>query len=228
MIGLTGATGRLGQAILRQSPNIVPFGRAVPQTRVSVLIHAAAPRAHDEIGLALFGAYNLAIRQYCNRYKPKLVSVGSCWQILDGTCRDTTYAALKRRQADLFADAVHVIPYWIYGEGRGFISEVASALRRGETITSAGEQARDFMHVDDVARDVLHAMDLEAGRIVSSCTTIPVRPVDLLLHFGWNATILEPEPTATLAYPYESISAPRHNVYDYLDEQARHAKAAQR
>lgn len=215
MIGLTGATGRLGQAILKQT-NALPFGRTIPNSKVSVLIHAAAPPPTGTT--ATFSTYNLAIRQYCNRHKPRIINIGSCWQILQGTCQDTDYTKVKRRQADLFAEATHVIPYWVFGGGRGFISDITTAIQRGTSIPAAGEQPRDFIHVDDVATDVLNAIDLPAGHTIASCTTIPTRPVDILLHLGWEPNINEPQPTATLRYPHPTISQPTRNVYQYIHD----------
>jgi hypothetical protein len=42
MIGVTGASGALGKALLRRFPGALPIGRVMPSVPVNLLIHAAA------------------------------------------------------------------------------------------------------------------------------------------------------------------------------------------
>jgi hypothetical protein len=216
MIAITGSSGRLGQSLLKIVPDAFEIKRTIPNEKFNVIIHAATPRqVMNKEEIKNFNQFNIELRKYCDRYKPHIINIGSCWQILQGSCYDTDYAVMKRNQSDLFFDAVTVIPYWIYGEQKGFIFDVKQMMMGNIKISSAGKELRDFIHVDDVAKDIINAIDYSEGTF-ASCTKISVSPVEILKKLGYNIPGKEPYPTAKLSYPIEVISNPQINLWDYI------------
>ncbi len=76
--------------------------------------------------------------------------------------------AFARMYANAFALPVTVLrPSVVYGPGqapRMLIPQVMQALREGREVpTTAGEQTRDFIHVDDLARGILAALTAPAS-----------------------------------------------------------------
>ena len=214
LIGVTGASGLLGSAIMRAIPDAIPIGRSIPTERFDAIIHAAKPR--DITQAWQMDGFNLALRQYCNRHRPRLVVVGSCWQILEGSSLHTEYAKMKRKQAGLFPEATHVVPYWIYGEGAGFPWRLVEAMRQGRTFMSAGSMERDFIYVDDVARDVVTALGYQPGETFASCTGLRVSPADLASGLGFEVFEREPEPSTILAYPLGRMSNPETDLRNWI------------
>jgi nucleoside-diphosphate-sugar epimerase len=82
-----------------------------------------------------------------------------------------------------------VRPFMVYGEGqspRSLLSQVIDAARsRRELPTTPGEQTRDFVRVDRVARDVLAVAVAEPfapGAVCNSCTGVETSVRDVLAH----------------------------------------------
>lgn len=214
MIGVTGATGRLGQAIAELTP-IIPIGRTMPTERIPVIIHAATIRGRSQADADDFQHFNTALTDYCDKHDPLVVNIGSCWQILPGTCREQPYTRLKNAQESMLPQARHVIPYWIYGPQKGFIHDLKTHLQGGTPLTHAGTEPRDFIHVHDVARAALTAASLPPGRYAVA-TGQPLNPHELATGYGIHLTIREDPITATLAYPLPFIGRPTITVHDYL------------
>lgn len=214
MIGVTGASGRLGSILMQRLPDALPIARRVPSDRMSLIIHTATPR--DINNPVTIDGFNLALRQYCNLYKPRMIVVGSCWQILEGETHDTPYAQMKRRQTALFPEATHVIPYWIYGPGKGFIYKVAQALAGIGELSTAGIADRDFISVHDVATDIISSTDLETEKCYASCTEAPISPVALARNLGLNPQPVEPHPQTILSYPLARIAKHETDITEWV------------
>lgn len=167
MIGVTGASGHLGQAIMDLLPDAYPIGRTMPDVQLSGLIHAAAPNYKDEEAVVKFHEFNQQIHEYLIEARlRRIVVVGSWWQIATGSCRDLLYTKLKDHQKRMFP-AVHIMPYSIYGDearaGRGFIPQLIEAIREGKQLQGLSDQRRDFIHVSDVARACIIGLDAPRG-----------------------------------------------------------------
>lgn len=213
-VGITGASGQLGQALMRRFPHAIPIAHRMPSERVGLLIHAACPVWNDEHSVMEFDRFNLAVRQYVNTYKPKMVNVGSWWQYAEGDCRDLSYTRLKDRQRDMFPEAAHLVAYSIYGEQKGFVKAVIDHITGGPRLESVGTQWRDFIHADDVAV----AVEVTAGLTGTwaACTREPVRTDALLRSFGVDLPIVEQSPTARLAYKHAVISTGPNRVHEFM------------
>lgn len=215
MIGVTGATGRLGSKVLDLIPDALSIGRRIPTDHLSAIIHCAVskdPHALD--------GFNLALRQYCNLHKPKLVIVGSCWQLLAGDTYDLEYSVAKRKQSRLFAEATEVVPFWIFGEGKGFIWQVVQAVKGEVVLESAGLRERDFVWVNDVARDLVTALDCTGG-MVGSYTDRTIRPAHLAEHFGLSVDWKEPFPSTILEYGIPQLGDNYRSAFDWVAEKIR-------
>ncbi len=168
MIGITGATGHLGSVLLDMLPDSEPIGRTIPDQRYDAIIHTAAPNYKDADAVLTFRDYNRALEDHIRRYPPDvLIVTGSWWQHAAGDCTDLLYTMLKNEQTRIFPQAVHVIPFSIYGEqarpGRGFIPQLIHAIRYGTTLQGLSAEPRDFIHVTDVALAHIRALDAPRG-----------------------------------------------------------------
>ena len=218
MIGLTGATSRLGQAIMRLYPGVVvPIGRVMPAESLPVIIHAATIRGRSESDAAEFMPFNDCVAEYATRHGSKVVNVGSCWQLLAGTCQDQPYTRLKNQQEALLPGAVHVYPYHIYGPSKGFVYEVKRHLQGGSPLGFVGTFPLDLVYVDDVARACVSAVGLPTGRYAIA-SGIPTRPLDLLNRYGLSAPVRDDVVTSELAYPLPIIGNTLVTVDDYLQD----------
>lgn len=214
-VGITGASGQLGQALMRRYPQAIAIGHRLPDDPVDVLIHAACPNWTVDRSVTDFYRFNLAVMQYQRRWQPKVVNVGSWWQVAVGSCRYLTYTRLKDYQQALFPDAVHVVAYSIYGPSKGFSRVISDHVTGRRPMPSVGTAWRDFIHVDDVATAVEKAIDLPPGRY-SACTAEPVRLDAVASAFGINVPTENLEPRADLRYPLERIPLITRRLSDHI------------
>jgi hypothetical protein len=220
MIAVTGATGRLGKAILQINPEAQPIYRSVPNTHFDVIIHAATMRGMTAQHAEEFHTFNIELARYAERHNPTIVNVGSCWQILEGKCQQQAYTLMKNQQQSLFSQAIHVIPYWIFGPERGFIFDLKQHIHGTKTLTFTGSELRDFIYVDDVARTCLNAITMQPGRYCAASKTV-INPNALAREYGIDFPIREDDITAELAYPLPVISSISTTVADYLNGSGR-------
>ena len=218
MIGITGTTGRLGKEIVKILPEAIPIGRSIPNEKYSILLHCAAPRANNNEAIKEFTNFNIELRKYCDRYNPKIINVGSCWQILRGNSYTTEYAMLKRQQTEMFPEATHIIPYWIYGEERGFIYDLTQSILKNKNINTAGYWDRDFVCVTDVAKDIVKAIDLD-NTMYASCTQQLIRPFLLAHHYNIKVEPKEPYIWTLVDYPLQFVPNSKYiSVYEWIEQ----------
>lgn len=204
MIGVTGASGHLGSVILELLPDAVPIGREIPDIPFEAVIHTAAPDYRDDAAVAAFVAFNLQLAHHLRRHPVEaLVVTGSWWQHAVGSCTSLPYTLLKASQTALFPQAVHLLPYSIYGDdarqGRGFVPQLIQAIRGESRLVALSTQLRDFIHVRDVALAHIRALDVRDG-VYAVCTGVAGSPMDLARLFGLQAMILADIPSAHPRY----------------------------
>lgn len=217
-VAITGASGALGQSLLRRFPDAIPVGHHMTDEPVDVLIHAACPDWRDERDVDDFGRFNLAVLQYVRRHRPTvMVNVGSWWQIAEGECRRLPYTRMKDYQQDIFPDARHVIAFSIYGPVKGFALEVVRHVTGERRMTSVGTPWRDFIHADDVAEAIATATTLPPG-VYSACSGEPVTVSSVARSFGIDVPIREQGPTAELRYGPANIAVPTISMADYIGQ----------
>lgn len=202
MIAVTGASGHLGSVIVDMLPDVEPIGREIPDIQYEAIIHTAAPDYRDDDAVLAFRAFNEDLERHIERHPPEvLIVTGSWWQHGIGSCRDVLYTRLKDEQMRMFPQAIHLLPYSIYGDdprpGRGFIPQLIRAIRGEITLTGLSDQPRDFVHVSDVALAHIRALDLARG-VYSICTGEAITPEDLAYRFGVVGPLLDEYP---IAYP---------------------------
>jgi len=214
MIGITGASGQLGQTLMGRWPESLPIGRLMPTKRLDVLIHAACPKWHDNQAVDDFRRFNDQVLAYVLAWEPLVINLGSWWQLADGSCQDLPYVKLKHEQEQMLPTARHLYPYHIYGEVKGLIHDILE----GVEITTVLDEPLDFIHVSDVARGVDACLDKPAGRyaVYTKVLTYPDQLVP-------SAVVKPREFTALTTYPLPSIIEPWVNLKDYL---ARHRDAS--
>lgn len=188
MIGITGATGHLGSVLLDMLPDSEPIGRTIPDRPYEAIIHTAAPNYRDAKAVLDFRDYNRALEDHVRRHRPQvLIVTGSWWQHADGNCRDLLYTMLKNEQARTFREAIHVLPYSIYGEqarpGRGFVPQLIDSIRWGTSLKGLSAEPRDFIHVTDVALAHIRALDAPRGTYLAA-TGYVTTPRDLAHRYG--------------------------------------------
>lgn len=224
MIGVTGASGHLGQALLALLPDAYPIGRTLPDIPLAGIIHAAAPDYRDDEAVILFHDFNIALQQYIHHnHIRRVVIVGSWWQFAEGEARQLLYTLMKDHQRRMFP-GTHVIPYSIYGDearpGRGFIPQLIHAINGSHSLTGLSDQPRDFIHVTDVARACVIALDVPRGTYTAA-TLRSETPRQIAARYGITAPDYTEHPTATPRYPVPQVPAWRPLIT--TDDHIRHA-----
>jgi dTDP-4-dehydrorhamnose reductase len=210
MIGVTGATGHLGQAICGMFPDTYQIRYNMPDIPLAGIIHAAAPNYHDDDAVIRFHDFNHELNTYLSDYRVRrIVIVGSWWQHAVGTCRDLLYTKLKDHQRRVFP-GTHVIPFSIYGDearpGRGFIPQLIEATNGTTTLAGLSNQPRDFIHVSDVARACVIALDAPRGTYIAA-TRRTESPRAIAARYGVMAADYVEQPTAIPRYLARPVPA---------------------
>jgi nucleoside-diphosphate-sugar epimerase len=221
MIGVTGASGHLGQALMDLIPDAYPIGRTMPDIELTGLIHAAAPNYRDDSTVIQFEEFNQEIQKYLTESKlQRIVIVGSWWQISEGNCREVLYTKLKERQTRMFS-AVHIIPYSIYGDGarvgRGIIPQIIQSIKTGEPLIGLSKEPRDFIHVKDVAAACLVALDSPRGVYMAGWGKSS-SPLDIAARYGLKVPEFVGYPDAELVYPLERLPEwePKIRLHEHI------------
>ena len=214
-VAVTGATGALGRALMRRYPDAIAVGHQMPDEPVDVLIHAACPNWRQEEQVKRFYAFNLEVKAYVLDHRPRMVNVGSWWQVADGMCRHLSYTRLKDHQQQMFPDAAHVIAYSIFGPDKGFGLDVADHIAGRRVMRTIGSAWRDFIHVDDVAEAIDTATRLPAG-VYAACSGQPVRVSAVLASFGIHLPKAEMPPQAELRYPVQNIAPTTVHLSEFI------------
>lgn len=214
-VGITGASGALGRALMRRFPDAIAIGHEMPDERVDLLIHAACPDWRNEQAVKDFDAFNAQVRRYVSAYRSEIVNIGSWWQVADGMCRHLGYTRLKDRQQAMFPEARHLIAYSIFGPDKGFGLEVARHITGERRMRTMGTAWRDFIHVDDVADAVAWVAGLRPG-VYAACSQEPVRIDSVLRSFGIVLPKMELPPQAELRYPVENVAATTVHLSDFI------------
>ena len=193
---------------MRLIPNAYPIGRIFPDVELSGLIHAAAPNHRNDAEVIAFNAFNDQLVRYIDDLNiSRLVVVGSWWQYASGECRNLLYTKLKDQQRRIFM-ASHVIPYSIYGDearpGRGFIPQLIDAINNRSVLSGLSDELRDFIHVTDVARACIAALDAPHGDY-SAATHKTVTPRELAQRYGITAPDYVEYPSALPNYCANSV-----------------------
>ena len=226
MIGLTGSTGHLGQAILSLNPGIQILDRELPTRNLHTIIHTAAPNWRDDTAVHMFDQYNTQLAKYITRNNIRtVVNVGSWWQYATGTCQDLPYTHLKHRQLvqlrNLGIRVINIIPFSIYGDhprpGRGFIPQLIESIQTGKPLAGLSEQPRDFIHVTDVARACLTAVKSPTGNYVAAHRASS-SPKEIANRYGVTAPAYDEHPTAKPRYHYYWVPkwSPRIDLHTHI------------
>jgi nucleoside-diphosphate-sugar epimerase len=106
---------------------------------------------------------------------------------LYGACKHATHVVARAGAEQLGVSLAWARIFFLYGPGEPpgrLVSSLARGLLAGERVpTSSGEQRRDFMHVEDVARGLAALLDSDVrGAVnIASGAAVPVREIVELL-----------------------------------------------
>lgn len=188
IIGVTGASGHLGRRLVpmlrRQGHAVREIGRSIKEPiDVDCLIHLAAPRELDPESVSDFQLFNKESLDLKRRYGLTIFGAGSLWQLGSGISRKLPYSLLKDWQQQNLHDCTLIL-YSVYSteirEKRGFIPQLIDAIRKGERITSASSEKRDWVHVEDVAQAFLTAVSGPISGTYEVRTGNAISPAELV------------------------------------------------
>jgi nucleoside-diphosphate-sugar epimerase len=221
MIGVTGASGHLGSALMDLIPDAYPIGRTMPDVHFTGLIHAAAPDYRDNEAVLDFVQFNQQVLKYLYSTKlQRVVTLGSWWQQAEGNCQDLLYTRLKDNQRTMFP-GVHVVPFSIYGDearqGRGFIPQLIQSIQTGQSLVGLSEQSRDFIHVKDVATACLLGLDSHRGVYMAGWGKSS-SPKDIAARYGLKAPEWIEHPNAEPVFSLERLPGwePKIGLHDHI------------
>ena len=222
MIAVTGASGHLGSVITSMLPECEPIGRSIPRRQYEAIIHTAAPNYRNDDDVHAFRAFNQDLAEHITEHPPDvLIITGSWWQHAIGTCTDLAYTHLKTEQRNMFPNAIHLIPFSIYGNearpGRGFIPQLINTINTSQALQGLSRELRDFIHVTDVALAHIQALNARPG-IYELATGRTITPADLAHLFDVTAPPYDEHPTAHPQYLHERLPnwEPTINVINHI------------
>jgi nucleoside-diphosphate-sugar epimerase len=171
-IAVTGATGHLGQVMLthltRLGVQFTTIGRRIPTNlRADVIFHLAAPNHKDAQACSQFTAFNQDLRLWTDRNSAQVINTASWWQHAGPDAESLFYTQAKAAQQVMFADHTTLTLFSVYGDAqrdnRGFIPQLLQHLEGRKALLGVSDQARDFIHTDDVCGAYMAAIGAPVG-----------------------------------------------------------------
>jgi len=182
-IAVTGASGHLGGYIVPRlrllGHTVTAIGRAIPDNlNAEVIWHLAAPNHRDQRSCQDFVWFN---QDVADTHLP-VINTGTWWQYAGDEAAGLAYCQTKNQQQAMFAKTL--VLFSVYGqttrEARGYIPQLIAHANGGPQLLGASRQQRDWVHVEDVFRAFMAAMDAPDG-VYDVATKTTFSPHELAL-----------------------------------------------
>lgn len=213
-IAVTGATGHLGQAMVRNlmlsGHDLYLVGHTVPEhMRADVVFHLAAPDHRDAQACTQFTYFNEDLRTWSDKHSVPVINTASWWQHAGQDAEILIYTITKAEQQRMFTGHTTLTLFSIYGESvrssRGFVPQLIEHLQGGKKLTAASVEPRDWVHFDDVCSAFLAAIDAPVN-VYDVATYVQLSPMRLAQAFTDELLDIWPdEPSALCHYPNERL-----------------------
>lgn len=220
-VGITGATGHLGQAMMRylmyRNVDVYLVGHTVPDfMRADVVFHLAAPNHRDKAACSQFTYFNEDLVLWSDKHSVPVINTATWWQHAGAEAELLFYTRTKAAQQQMFAGHTTLTLYSIYGESvrsnRGFVPQLVEHLAGRRTLTAASTEARDFVHVDDICRAYLAAIEAPVD-VYDVATYLAISPMRLAQVFTDDPMDVWPdEPSALCHYPNKRLPGWRAEI----------------
>jgi nucleoside-diphosphate-sugar epimerase len=231
-VGVTGASGHLGQTMLahlaQAGIDFTPIGRDIPQDlRADVIFHLAAPNLKEPEACTSFTYFNEDLVMWAERNSAQVINTASWWQHAGIEAESLFYTRTKAAQQSMFAGHTTLTLFSVYGDpvrdDRGFIPQLIRHLTGFKALTAASNQPRDFIHANDVCTAYLTAISAPVGNYDIG-THLALSPMQLLAMFRNDIVPLHiDQPSATCHWPNQrlphwfaqtSVITHIHNAYE--------------
>ena len=220
-IAVTGATGYLGRYMVgylsRRNIDLYLVGHSIPDyMQADVVFHLAAPNHKDEQACATFSYFNEDLVTWANKHSVPVINTATWWQHAGFEAELLYYTRVKAAQQAMFDGHTTLTLFSIYGDalrgGRGFVPHLVDHLAGRGRLAGASVEPRDFIHVDDVCRAYMAALDAPVG-VYDVATYLALSPMRLAQVFTDDPIAVYPDnPTALCHWPNQRLPAWRAEV----------------
>jgi nucleoside-diphosphate-sugar epimerase len=220
-VAITGATGHLGQAmvryLMRRNIDVYLVGHRVTDfMRADVVFHLAAPDHRNESDCATFTYFNEDLIRWSEKHSVPVINTATWWQHAGFESELLFYTRVKTAQQAIFAGHTTLTLFSIYGEsarsGRGFVPQLIEHLAGRGTLRAASLEPRDWVHMDDVCRAFMAALDAPAD-VYDVATYLQLSPMKLAQVFTDEPLeVWTDEPSALCHYPNNRLPGWRAEI----------------
>jgi nucleoside-diphosphate-sugar epimerase len=236
-IAITGVTGHLGQAMVRylstRNVDLYLVGHSVPDyMRADVVFHLAAPNQRDEQACVTFTYFNEDLVTWADKHSVPVINTATWWQHAGFEAELLFYTRTKDAQQVMFSGHTTLTLFSIYGDSlrsnRGFVPQLIEHLAGRGTVAAASTEPRDWVHVDDVCRAYMAAIDAPVD-VYDVATYLPISPMRLAQAFtDEHIDVWPDDPSALCHYPNKRLTGWRSEiaVTQYIAQALRQEAAA--
>lgn len=220
-VAITGATGHLGHAMVsylaRRNVDLYLVGHNVPDyMRADVVFHLAAPNHKDEQACSTFTYFNEDLITWADKHSVPVINTATWWQHAGLESELLYYTRIKAAQQVMFTGHTTLTLYSIYGDalrgGRGFVPQLVDHLAGRSRLAGASVEPRDFIHVDDVCRAYMAAIDAPVD-VYDVGTYLALSPMRLAQVFTDEPIAIYPDnPTALCHWPNKRLPGWRAGI----------------
>jgi nucleoside-diphosphate-sugar epimerase len=220
-VAITGATGHLGQAMVRyliyRNIDVYLVGHRVTDfMRADVVFHLAAPDHRNESDCKTFTYFNEELLTWSDKHSVPVINTATWWQHAGFESELLPYTRIKAAQQVMFAGHTTLTLFSIYGESarssQEFVPQLIGHLTGRQPLRAASLEPRDWVHLDDVCRAFMAALDAPVDAY-DVATYLSLSPMKLAQVFtDQPLEVWADEPSALCHYPNKRLPGWRAEI----------------